>query len=99
VELGIDRTFPRPADLADASLDALRMPGARKDAIRALASALTGGSLTLDPGVDRHHAREQLLALRGIGPWTADYAQLRARAEHWAPWRSYATHYLWESLA
>jgi len=26
-------------------------------------------------------------------------AALRARAETWRPWRSYATHHLWASLA
>ena len=28
----------------------------------------------------------------------ASSKQLHARAEAWRPWRSYATHYLWQSL-
>ena len=32
-----------------------------------------GGGLELDVGSDPAVARRQLLALKGIGPWTADY--------------------------
>ena len=31
----------------------------------------------LDPGADRHEARNNLLALQGIGPWTAEYVAMR----------------------
>ena len=34
--------------------------------------------LALDPGADRTDARSALLALPGIGPWTADYLLMRA---------------------
>jgi len=34
--------------------------------------------LQLDGGSDRSEVREALLALPGIGPWTADYIALRA---------------------
>ncbi|MGC0418080.1 hypothetical protein [Embleya sp. AB8] len=32
--------------------------------------------------------------LRGLGP-ADDRQDIAARAEHWRPWRSYATHHLW----
>jgi AraC family transcriptional regulator of adaptative response / DNA-3-methyladenine glycosylase II len=43
-----------------------------------LCRALADGELRLDRGADRGHVRRDLLALPGIGPWTADYIALRA---------------------
>jgi AraC family transcriptional regulator of adaptative response / DNA-3-methyladenine glycosylase II len=34
--------------------------------------------LALDPGSDREEAGRRLLALRGVGPWTASYVAMRA---------------------
>ena len=53
------------------------MPGARRDTIRRLARAVADGDLELDVGSDPVVARRQLLALKGIGPWTADYVVMR----------------------
>ena len=62
------------------------MPRARQRAIAALARALAGG-LRLEPGVDLAAARAELLALPGIGPWTAEYVAMRALADPdaWLP--------------
>jgi AraC family transcriptional regulator of adaptative response / DNA-3-methyladenine glycosylase II len=54
------------------------MPRARGRALVALCRALADGELRLDRGADRDTVREQLLAIPGIGPWTADYIALRA---------------------
>jgi AraC family transcriptional regulator of adaptative response / DNA-3-methyladenine glycosylase II len=54
------------------------MPGARRRALLGLAAALAEGEPTLDVGADREEARRRLLALPGIGPWTADYIAMRA---------------------
>ena len=70
--------FPEPGSLAGAPLTELRMPDARRRAIRTLAEALADGTLVLDPGADRDEAERTLLALRGIGPWTAGYVRMRA---------------------
>ena len=35
------------------------------------------GRIELDPGADRERARRELLALPGIGPWTAAYLAMR----------------------
>ena len=43
-----------------------------------LSRALADGDLRLDPAVDRAEARRRLLALRGVGPWTAGYVAMRA---------------------
>jgi AraC family transcriptional regulator, regulatory protein of adaptative response / DNA-3-methyladenine glycosylase II len=39
---------------------------------------LADGELAIDPGSDRSELRARLLALPGIGPWTADYVAMRA---------------------
>jgi AraC family transcriptional regulator of adaptative response / DNA-3-methyladenine glycosylase II len=74
---GLTHLFPLPADLAENPLDALGMPEARRATVRTLAAALADGTLRLDPGADRDEAERDLLALRGIGPWTARYIRMR----------------------
>lgn len=69
--------FPDAAAIADRGLEVLRGPGARMRAIVGVAEALADGSLTLGPGDDGVEQRERLLALRGVGPWTADYVRMR----------------------
>jgi AraC family transcriptional regulator of adaptative response / DNA-3-methyladenine glycosylase II len=69
--------FPSSARLAAADPAALGMPRARGAAIVGAAQACADG-LRLEPGVDLVATRAQLLALRGVGPWTADYVAMRA---------------------
>lgn len=69
--------FPEPAVIAESGIDVLRGPEARRRAIVATAAALADGSLALGPGDDGAEQRARLLALRGIGPWTADYVRMR----------------------
>jgi AraC family transcriptional regulator of adaptative response / DNA-3-methyladenine glycosylase II len=71
------RAFPTPEALADLSPEQLPMPRARGRTIVALAAAFATGELELDAGSDRAAARASLLAVRGIGPWTADYLLMR----------------------
>ncbi|MGW2621637.1 DNA-3-methyladenine glycosylase 2 family protein [Micromonospora taraxaci] len=54
------------------------MPSARRETLRGLARVVADGALDLAPGVDREEAVRQLLALPGIGPWTANYLAMRA---------------------
>jgi AraC family transcriptional regulator of adaptative response / DNA-3-methyladenine glycosylase II len=54
------------------------MPRSRGRALIALCAALASGEIALDRGPDRDDVRRALLALPGIGPWTADYIALRA---------------------
>jgi AraC family transcriptional regulator of adaptative response / DNA-3-methyladenine glycosylase II len=70
--------FPDAATVAAAPDEAFGMPVARRETIRALAAAVAAGDLTLDESVDRADAEKQLLALPGVGPWTAGYIALRA---------------------
>jgi AraC family transcriptional regulator of adaptative response / DNA-3-methyladenine glycosylase II len=75
---GLTRLFPEPAALASASLAELGMPESRRATIRTVAAALADGTVVLDPGADRDEAERSLLALRGVGPWTAGYVRMRA---------------------
>jgi AraC family transcriptional regulator of adaptative response / DNA-3-methyladenine glycosylase II len=70
--------FPTPAVLAALDPARLPMPRARAVALVALCCALAAGELRLDAGADRAEARRRLLALPGIGPWTAGYVAMRA---------------------
>jgi AraC family transcriptional regulator of adaptative response / DNA-3-methyladenine glycosylase II len=74
----ITHRFPTAHALAGADLQRLGMPRARARALGGLARALAEGELVLDIGVARDEAREQLLALPGIGPWTSEYIAMRA---------------------
>ncbi|RYV51446.1 DNA-3-methyladenine glycosylase 2 family protein [Pengzhenrongella frigida] len=81
---GADRAglslFPTAAVLASAGPDRLReigLTGARAVTLARLAEAVAEG-LPLTPDADRGAVRAGLLALPGIGPWTADYIALRA---------------------
>ncbi|MET8042901.1 AlkA N-terminal domain-containing protein [Micromonospora sp. NPDC005215] len=54
------------------------MPVGRRETVRGLARAVVDGSVDLAAGVDREEAVRGLLALPGIGPWTANYLAMRA---------------------
>jgi AraC family transcriptional regulator of adaptative response / DNA-3-methyladenine glycosylase II len=74
----VTRLFPSAEALAAADPQRLPMPGARRRALLGLAAALAAEEPTLDGGADREQARARLLALPGIGAWTADYISMRA---------------------
>ena len=75
---GLTHLFPDPDTLAGLDPAELPMPRARGRALVALCTALADGSISLDRGSDRQEVRRGLLALPGIGPWTADYIAMRA---------------------
>jgi AraC family transcriptional regulator, regulatory protein of adaptative response / DNA-3-methyladenine glycosylase II len=78
---GVDAVFPAPAQLADADVAAIGMPGARAAAIRTIAkTALTVPEL-FQPCHDLPAAVARLRALPGIGEWTAQYIAMRALRE------------------
>lgn len=74
----VTHLFPAAAALARADPARLPMPVARQRTLLTLTGALASGSVAIGAGVDRDQARERLLALPGIGPWTADYVAMRA---------------------
>ncbi|WP_281281689.1 AlkA N-terminal domain-containing protein [Blastococcus colisei] len=83
----LTHAFPRAAALTDADLSAVGLTGARRRTVSALATALASGDIALDPGADREEAGRALLAVPGIGPWTAALVGLRGLADPdvWLP--------------
>jgi AraC family transcriptional regulator of adaptative response / DNA-3-methyladenine glycosylase II len=71
------RLFPTAAAIAEHGRDVLRGPARRIDAIVGAATALADGSLRIDVGESRDDLERRLLALPGVGPWTAGYIALR----------------------
>lgn len=73
--------FPTPAALAEADLTALGVIRTRAAAIQALARAALADSSLLDNSLSLEQAVERLVALPGIGPWTAHYFAMRGLRE------------------
>ena len=61
-------------------LTALGIVTARAKSILALARAVADGSITLQPGANVESTLARLIALPGIGEWTAQYIAMRALA-------------------
>ncbi len=72
--------FPSAVEVAALDPSTLPMPRARAAALVTVARALASG-LDLGPGADRDESERQLLALSGIGPWTARLIRMRATGD------------------
>jgi AraC family transcriptional regulator of adaptative response / DNA-3-methyladenine glycosylase II len=78
---GLTHVFPDAASIAALDPATLPMPQSRARAVVTLAAALASGDIGLDPGADRDEVSARLLALPGIGPWTAGYIRMRALSD------------------
>jgi AraC family transcriptional regulator of adaptative response / DNA-3-methyladenine glycosylase II len=78
---GITHLFPSPDQVAEADLSGLGIPAARRKTIRGLAEEVASGRLVLDGSEDLDETTDRLLALPGIGSWTASYIAMRALGE------------------
>jgi AraC family transcriptional regulator of adaptative response / DNA-3-methyladenine glycosylase II len=76
-ELGLTHTFPTPAALAAMNLDRVGLTPSRAGAIRAFAQAVLDDAVPLDRSVGLRELIGSLTAIKGLGPWTADYIALR----------------------
>lgn len=127
----LTRFFPTAAEIAalhpiEDALGTLGVIKTRSRTIAEIARLVVAGELDLRPGTDVQEQMERLLAVKGIGPWSANYIamrtmgypdafletdagirhalpdltprQIRALAEQWHPWRSYANVSLWNTL-
>lgn len=72
------RGFLSAEELLEVPDPGFGMPAGRRETLRALARAVADGALDLAPGGDREETVRRLLALPGIGPWTAGYLAMRA---------------------
>lgn len=71
----LTHAFPPAAVLADADLDAIGLTGGRITAIRGWAAAVADGDVRFEAGLDDFV--DSVVAIRGLGPWTAHYLALR----------------------
>src|SRR6185312_2818369 len=78
---GLTHTFPSAAQVAEADLSAMGMPGARLRTLTAVAKAALAERDLFSTAVDLESAVARLCALPGIGEWTAQYIALRALHE------------------
>ena len=74
----LTHAFPTAEAIATIDPESLAMPMARRSALIGLCASLASGRIVIDAGVDRAELSEQLLGLRGIGPWTVSYIAMRA---------------------
>jgi len=69
--------FPTPERLLGTDLSGLKTTAARRAAILEFARKVASGEIALGPTQDENGFIDQLLAIRGIGPWTARCMALR----------------------
>ncbi len=126
------KLFPDAEVLRDANLDNLGLTSAKIDSIKNFSIFVLNGGLENLKNSDSYDESVAILtAIKGIGPWTANYLLMRGLrendaflygdvvfnkkieqfydidskdkkkvteiAEQWRPWRSYATHLLWNA--
>jgi AraC family transcriptional regulator of adaptative response / DNA-3-methyladenine glycosylase II len=78
---GLTHLTPSAARITSASLDDVTSLGivrTRAECIMGLARAVESGALVLEPGASPEATMQQLMALPGIGAWTAHYLAMRA---------------------
>ena len=78
---GLDRAAATAGTLAVAGVEeiaAIGMPRSRAATIRTIARFAADGGLRMPPGTSCEDAIAKLVALPGIGPWTAHYVAMRA---------------------
>jgi AraC family transcriptional regulator, regulatory protein of adaptative response / DNA-3-methyladenine glycosylase II len=74
---GLTHTFPSPGELVEMDPAHFAGPASRRCTLLTLIRALADGDVVLDAGCDWDRARQQLLELPGIGPWTAEVIAMR----------------------
>ncbi|MEJ3653751.1 AlkA N-terminal domain-containing protein [Actinomycetes bacterium KLBMP 9759] len=74
---GPDLLFPTAETIAARGRDVLTGPATRITTVLRIAEEIAGGGLVLDAGRDPADLRAELVALPGIGPWTAGYLAMR----------------------
>lgn len=77
---GLACTFPTAGELAGADL-AIGIPASRAQTIRDFASAVASNAIAFDDAPEAAEMIERLCAIRGLGPWTAQYIAMRALSD------------------
>ncbi|MBD0322866.1 MAG: DNA-3-methyladenine glycosylase 2 family protein, partial [Aldersonia sp.] len=77
----VTRVFPGAEAIAEHGAEVLTGPARRVRAIVAAARALADGDVQPHAGRRRDELYRELLALDGVGPWTASYVTMRVLAD------------------
>jgi AraC family transcriptional regulator of adaptative response / DNA-3-methyladenine glycosylase II len=70
--------FPGPERLQRARFNNVGLTKSRAETLRLVAKAVVNGELSFESAQEPVEIREALLAIRGIGEWTAQYVAMRA---------------------
>jgi AraC family transcriptional regulator of adaptative response / DNA-3-methyladenine glycosylase II len=70
--------FPTADELSQLDVNSMSMPTKRAQAIKDMSLAVAEGRLVFDVSCDTETLVCQLVAIKGIGPWTAQYIAMRA---------------------
>ncbi|MCH9734037.1 MAG: DNA-3-methyladenine glycosylase 2 family protein [Actinomycetia bacterium] len=73
----LTHVFPGTEDLADIDVRHFAFPNSRRRSLALLIAGLNSGDIVLDSGCDWNRAREKLLELPGIGPWSTEMIAMR----------------------
>lgn len=72
------KLFPTPEEILRADLNPLKSTNARKQALVSFSQLVHDKVIRLDSAQDPQEFMEKVLAVKGIGPWTANYMTLKA---------------------
>ena len=70
--------FPTPQEILDSDLSFLRTTGQRKKTLHTFCQAIVNNEISLESTQDTNAFVINVLRLKGIGPWTAEYIALKA---------------------
>ncbi|MEW6057333.1 MAG: AlkA N-terminal domain-containing protein, partial [Bdellovibrionota bacterium] len=71
------RLFPTAKQIAESDLRGLKTTSARKETLIAFSKKVMEGELSLEPTQDVDEFLKKTMAIKGIGPWTANYMAMR----------------------
>jgi AraC family transcriptional regulator of adaptative response / DNA-3-methyladenine glycosylase II len=77
-EPGLTHVFPQPERLARARFNHVGIVQSRAATIRRVSAAVANGDIRFDLAQDPDEFCRTLTAIKGIGPWTAEYVAMRA---------------------
>lgn len=76
--LELNRLFPSASRLARVRFNGIGLVTSRAESIRSVARAVQSGEVDFENTQDADALRASLVAIRGIGDWTAEYVAMRA---------------------
>jgi AraC family transcriptional regulator of adaptative response / DNA-3-methyladenine glycosylase II len=74
----VTHVFPDAETWSSLDPDSLGLPRSRAATVVRVAGCIADGDVDLSPSADRMAAVDQLLAVKGIGPWTASVVAMKA---------------------